>query len=447
MLKNVVLVHGYSVQSLSTYGTLPQMLQASGFNAHDIFLSAYDSLNDDITCSDLANALEVRMSGLEKAGLDMAETAIIVHSTGAIVVRRWMLNRWAATPSRPLPSHFVSLAGANHGSTLAQLGETQLAYLFRAVGGTSVGLEVLQDLDYGSAFLLKLNEDWLDAYLPSPQNPSPPSTLCFSMIGDDHSAWTNQIFWQSHESGSDCTVRICGGNLNYRIMSYDQTAQAPALTCKELPYSIPHLVLKGVSHTGKNGILGGDAATMDLVYPFIEQALKTDSPAAYTAVEANWRGRTEVWNTANEADCNSTIVFALTHPGGRNIKDSLILIKDGDPDETTSVLNVSNAIEPHQPIQNETTPSSVSFYVNYGMFVESYPHTVSIQINSGCDEIAYPSADFVVKANDSARIRPNEFVYVKVTLNREAVGTYSVIPVSQNPNMTKTWPPLPPSSV
>ena len=153
MPQNVLLVHGYSVRSFDTYGSLPARLRDDGFNEQDIWLSAYDSLNDDITCDDLSRALQQRVSALEQRGLDLTRTAVVVHSTGAIITRRWLLNRWRAGGT--LPSHFISLAGANHGSTLAQLGETQLSYLFRELtGGTSVGLEVLQDLDYGSEFLL-----------------------------------------------------------------------------------------------------------------------------------------------------------------------------------------------------------------------------------------------------------------------------------------------------
>jgi hypothetical protein len=70
MPKNVLLVHGYSVRSFDTYGLLPGLLQDDGFYAQDIFLSAYDSLNDDITCDDLSHALELRVNDLEQGGLD-----------------------------------------------------------------------------------------------------------------------------------------------------------------------------------------------------------------------------------------------------------------------------------------------------------------------------------------------------------------------------------------
>jgi hypothetical protein len=452
MPKNVILVHGYSVRNLESYGMLPQLLQNDGFASQQIFLSAYDSLNDDITCDDLARALEGRIRSREQSGLDLSTVAVIAHSTGSIIVRRWLLNRWNSGGA--LPSHFVSLAGANHGSTLAQLGATQLAHLFRALAeGTSVGLEVLQDLDYGSEYLLKLNEDWLDAYL----SPSPPSTIAFSLIGDNHSGLINQIFWQTHENGSDSTVRICGGNLNYRFLSFDQTSAHPALAVKQLPYAVPHLVLPGVSHTGDTGILGGQATTMTLVYPHIKDALGISSSAGYVQLAQNWQDLTSKWSAQNPDHCNSTIAFSLKHPGGRNVKDSLILIKDQSATgqtaatntnavaagEAQAVLNVTSAIEQRQPIQNNITPSSVSFYVNYPRFIKTYPHTVQIQVNSGSAEISYPATNYQVIADQTGSIRPNEFVYVKVALNRQSLGTYVVIPVSQNPDIKKTWPPMP----
>ena len=78
MPKNVLLVHGYSVRSLDTYGSLPNRLAADGYQPRNIFLSAFDSLNDDITCDDLAMALEARISALEQS-IDITETAVIVH--------------------------------------------------------------------------------------------------------------------------------------------------------------------------------------------------------------------------------------------------------------------------------------------------------------------------------------------------------------------------------
>jgi hypothetical protein len=254
----------------------------------------------------------------------------------------------------------------------------------------------------------------------------------------------HQFFWQTHEDGSDGTVRVSSGNLNYRMISLDQNVARPALSVKRLSYKMPHLVLSGVTHTGESGILGGNATTMQKVYPQIKDALNISNKQAYDALAAAWQAKTVAWNNENAEQCCSTIVFSLQHPGGREVEDSLILIKDQKaPDNSQSLSSVKSSLEPHQPIQNDTTPSSVSFYVNFPNFQQTYPHTVEIRVNSGSDEITYPPAIYTVLAGTTAAIDPNEFSYVRVTLKRQPQDTYEVIPFSQNVDIHKQWPPLP----
>jgi len=64
-VSHVVLVHGYSVRSLNAYANFPALLQAEGYANTTIFLSAFNSLDDAITCDDLAVALEDHISKLE----------------------------------------------------------------------------------------------------------------------------------------------------------------------------------------------------------------------------------------------------------------------------------------------------------------------------------------------------------------------------------------------
>ena len=288
--------------------------------------------------------------------------------------------------------------------------------------------------------MLSLNEEWLDAHLSE----NPPDTYSFSLIGDDHSALDHQLFWQTHEHGSDGTVRVSGGNLNYLMISVDQNAARPVLSVKRLANRVPHLVLPGVTHTGDNGILGGNAATMQKVYPRIKEALDIANKQAYGALASAWQAETDVWGQKNSDQCCSTIVFSLHHPGGRKVEDSLILIKDQKVvDNQQSLSSVNDGLEPRQPIQNDTTPSSISFYVNFANFLQTYPHRVEISVNSGSDEITYPPAIYDVLAGTSAAIDPNEFSYVRVTLKRQPQDTYEVIPFTQNVDIHKRWPPLP----
>lgn len=460
----VFLVHGYSVRSLDTYGSLPTLLTQAGYDPQHIYLSAFDSLNDNITCDDLALALEYRIREMEAKGVDLQSAAFMAHSTGAIVTRRWMLNRYKQ--GKALPRHFISLAGANHGSTLAQMGTTQLAYIFRRLQGTSVGKQVLEDLDYGSKFLLDLNVEWLESF----NSVKPPTTYIFSLVGDDHSALSHQVAWQMHEDGSDGTVRISGANLNYSVIKVDQQgnqngAQQP-LPLIRFKKPVPHLILEGISHTGSGdsrldgdtGIVDGTAQNMAKVFPEIQKALNVATDGAYDQLTKEWQARNTVWQARHPEECNSTILFSLQHPGARKVGDSLILIKDAtlqrqsndaltDDDkrenEIKALKSVGGSIKPRQPIQNDIRPSSVSFYVNHKKFSESYPHQVDITISSSTEEITYTPINYEVSRDQAALVQANEFTYVFVNMKRETQGAYQMIPHSQNPDPKKQWPPLP----
>jgi alpha-beta hydrolase superfamily lysophospholipase len=63
-----------------------------------VVLSAFNSLDDALSIDDLAAALEERVATLETGGVlpgwKTSQSAVICHSTGALVVRRWLLNRY-----------------------------------------------------------------------------------------------------------------------------------------------------------------------------------------------------------------------------------------------------------------------------------------------------------------------------------------------------------------
>src|SRR5271154_4408165 len=92
-VEHILLVHGYSETSLDAYSDFPKILSGSGYTVDQIVLSAFNSLDDSITIDDLALALEEHARDLEAAGWNFTNAAIICHSTGALVARRWILNR------------------------------------------------------------------------------------------------------------------------------------------------------------------------------------------------------------------------------------------------------------------------------------------------------------------------------------------------------------------
>lgn len=433
-IENVILVHGYSVRTLDAYAEFPALLTAEGLATNTIVLSAFNSLDDAITCDDLAVALEDHLAQLEvraSSPVDIRNSAFVCHSTGAIITRRWILNRLAA--GKATPSHFISIAGANHGSTLAQLGETIAAYVFRKVsGGTQVGRGVLTDLDYGSNFLLRLNREWL-----TKTNDQSLKIYAFSMGGDTIGDWLKDIIWQTKEPGSDSTVRISGANLNYAFLSADADKGTIQI---ELPKrETPHLVVHGYSHTGKVGIIDSVTKVTDAPFKALLQALYVDDDTQYDSVVTDWKAQTAQWCLDYPGECNSTIVFSLKDQAGRPIDDSFIVLADrtGDP----KVLSGSLV---NHPIQNDAVHSSVSFYVNQPHFAASIPHTVHLEARSGSDEIDYRDVDYDISPQLGSMVSPAETTYVSVTINRNTDKTYVLYGFGPNLDTQTPWPPFPP---
>jgi hypothetical protein len=432
-IDRVILVHGYSVRQLEAYAQFPRLLLERGIPSTNILLSAFVSLDDDVTCDDLAAALEDHVANeIEGKGQRIDRTAVLCHSTGAIVARRWILNRRKL--GKDLPSHLVTFAGANHGSTLAQVGRTILSKIyFGVIDHSEVGAHVLADLDYGSSFLWRLNTDWFQAANNGDLN----TVRCFSLGGANHSDFIDQVFWQTKEQGSDSTVRTSGANLNYSMVQANPDTNPPRLSIETLKHPVAHLILPEYTH---GGIIGGVNSVSDPPFAALLQALGVDSDADYGRVVADWNTKTQAWTTNNTDQANATLVFRLHGLDGRPINDSLILLQD----KMGSATSVSPSLEPHQPIQNEVAPSSISFYVNVVRFGNTHPHTVHIEARSDSKYIDYTNVDYTPPDPQTALVRAHEFTYVDVALKRDVDASYKIYSYDPTRNVSVVWPPFQP---
>jgi hypothetical protein len=466
---DVLLVHGYSETSLSAYFGLPSRLQAGVPGIGRVALAAFNSLDDTVTVDDLADAMEVRVSAMESSASppwDTAQSAIICHSTGAIVARRWLLNRLAS--GKPLPSHLISMAGANHGSTLALMGKSVLGYVQKLLLDhiVTVGSNVLTDLEYGSDFLLRLNREWLERS----NDGSLDGVWTFSMGGDFVGTdKTLQIFWQTHEWGSDNTVRISGANLNYTIIdaSHDDQGQ-PLVTCLTPKRPVPHLVLTGYSHFGPvSGIVGWVDPAGDRAVGALRDALTVVTLEDYQRVQTEWDAQLQTWMTnkrqargpADPSDINSTLVFTMHDEGGRSIDDCLIAILNqsqlgaaanatgsnpGAAAAHVAAANaVSSAIIAHSPIQNDVERGSYSFYIDYDTYVETSPHVFHGEAALPTQLVAFLPLTFTQPESLPHAIAPNECTYVSLTMKRDADQMYAAYGFGPGLNLGTTWQPMP----
>ena len=131
-MEPIVLIHGYSAESkgmdaaaiATIYGSLPQSLKRIyGQNAVvEINLSRYISLEDGFTVDDISLALD-RALKTDFARLLKGRFHVIIHSTGALVIRNW-IRKFSPKPS-PI-KNLIYLAGANFGSGWAGSGAQSL---------------------------------------------------------------------------------------------------------------------------------------------------------------------------------------------------------------------------------------------------------------------------------------------------------------------------------
>lgn len=251
MSDKVFLVHGWSVHSTLTYQALHLQLAKNGFDLVDINLGRYVSLANEVEIRDIAKALHNALK--KKLGASgrswTGRFHIITHSTGALVVKKWIAEHYtgAFAANKPL-KNLVFLAGPHFGSRLAHHGKSMLAQA-RYRGDT--GTEILTALELGSRFSWEINEAWLDKATWAGKGIRP-----YSLIGNrvKRDFFKSKIFPAAYEDGSDMVVRVPAGNLNFtRLQLVGGAKKAKVLGgISDVPFG----ALSDYTHSGaKSGIM------------------------------------------------------------------------------------------------------------------------------------------------------------------------------------------------
>jgi pimeloyl-ACP methyl ester carboxylesterase len=431
-MKPVVLIHGYSAESLTSdhksitdiYGNLPQDLH-DNFKIVEIDLSRYLSLNDAVTIQDIAFALNRVLTQLH-ANLLQSGFHVIVHSTGALVVRTW-IQLFSPKPS-PI-GNLIYLAGANFGSGWASVGQGQIARWGRFVfeGGAQRGVKVLQALELGSS-------DTIDTHLYFTQ---PGSRMLenykvqeFVIVGTQADpAWFTFPVRYAHEDGSDGTVRVSASNLNFNHISIGPTKAAAALNWLQIqnaivaannkrdfpqyyelkdwsyaekdrpaiPFGIPYQC----AHTGdKMGIVSG-SLPKEQVQRMLKMALETPerSPRDWSSAVAAFAKETDsTYQTAKIMQKPGLFNF-LEDPRNQYDSHSQVVVRLHDqngipvPVAHSDVYFVSNQQDPKAiPIQkliedtsvSGVSPNCILFYLRVSRF-DAKPKTWVDQLASLAD--------------------------------------------------------------
>lgn len=328
----ILLIHGYSGESRRTnakavtqiYGALPAALREryGKRRVRELNVSRYVTLEDGLNLDDLARAMDQALRN-DTADLLDGRFDVIIHSTGALVVRNW-LRLFSARPS-PI-ERLIYLAGAHFGSGWGHVGRGQLAKWGRLVfqGGTERGVQVLDALELGASETIDLHRSFL----------APERNLYrryrvreFAVIGSQVlTSWLPVPVRYAHEDGSDGVVRVAAGNPNWNYVALAPTARASSLAWDEIAAScklvgkdpgarraepdqyyrvtaqqladnaefpVPMAIPYQCAHTGKDqGVMAGKGVR-DEIMALLDSALNVRTAAQYRRAAGEFQSRTK----------------------------------------------------------------------------------------------------------------------------------------------------------
>jgi len=413
-MKPIVLIHGYSAESRTAdkkavrkiYHSLPDDLREEfgGRNVVEVDLSRWISLEDGVTLDDIALALDQALTSPAFRHLRKKGFSVIIHSTGALIVRKWV--RGYTTPEACPLERIMYLAGANFGSGWAHLGKAQLSKWGRGVfAGAEVGEQVLNALELGASQTLDLH---LHFTRDGQRMAADYGVQEFCIIGSQAAEqWYRRPMRYAREDGADGVVRVSSCNLNFNYVRIEATPEGKAIGWKELqaenkrdlseshrtkcrqyyyfaqtwqatddqatriPFAIPY----DCAHSGdKTGVVGGEknreqvkrlirTAFGNRSWPNKIKAFEAEMAETYRlAAKRSVRPRWRQWVTepASQYDPHAQVILRVFDQFGNDVKDMDVYFDSG-PDDAEDGLSIRDLIEDKHV--NQITPNVICFYL------------------------------------------------------------------------------------
>lgn len=245
----LLIIHGWSGKS-EHLKPLSDHLKQAGFKVVDIWLADYLSMNDEITIQDLGQAMGKALKA-NKIPESPKSFDVIVHSTGGLVIRQYLVHYFYGQPQNCPINRLVMLAPANFGSPRANLGKSMIGRLAKGWkwdGTFQTGTRILDALELASSISWQLAE--LDLFNPNNQVFRTNNIFTTILIGTD--TYTDAFGRISHENGSDGTIRVSCANLNAAyIKIIFKNTPASVDVVNQQPYYDPFAfgVLYGHNHS------------------------------------------------------------------------------------------------------------------------------------------------------------------------------------------------------
>lgn len=152
----LVIIHGWSDDADSFIPLAQAIEKRTNRPINHIWLGSYISLDDDVRMNDLVNALQA--AWIDKIGHSEC-VDVIVHSTGGLIIRDWLVTYHQPSNSAPPIRNLVMLAPANFGSPLAHVGRAVLGRVYKGFNSTKrfqTGTHILKALEMASPYTFDL---------------------------------------------------------------------------------------------------------------------------------------------------------------------------------------------------------------------------------------------------------------------------------------------------
>lgn len=404
MVRPILFIHGYSSEEkdksvTEIYGDLPQLVKTyfPERKLELLNLSRWLSLNDALHLDDVTlamdRALKQQCPELLSQGFD-----VIVHSTGALIVRNWLRN-YSTKPS-PI-GKIIYLAGAHFGSGLAHIGRGQLSRWYRRFHGTGVGLRILAELEIGSHRTLDLQHHLMRM---SKALRNEYGVYEFCLAGSQTlSSFRYLPIRYLKEDSADNTVRTASANLNSTWIEVKPTEKTEWLSEAQLKrlidqpgaieglyqqqtmrnhQSIPYSILFETAHFGEEiGIVMG-TENRNEVMGQIADALRTpETPLGYQACVERFEKHTALtfarvaklksnlleWDKQAQYEGHSQLIFRLRDQFGRPIEHFDINFQS-EP-ERDGRLSFGRMIEDKH--SNKKEGGTITFYLRTQKFKDN----------------------------------------------------------------------------
>jgi len=229
----VAIVHGWSDTSKS-FLKLREFLRAHGYQATQIWLGDYVSMDDDVRVEDVGKRMEAVIRAAIAANELTVPFDLIVHSTGGLVAREWLSRYYPDGIGAPVKK-LIMLAPANFGSRLAGLGKSMVGRVLKGWNNWfQSGTQMLLGLELASPYQWELAcRDLLDPSA-SGQGAGPyglDKVWPFVIVGSR--PYVSQLRQIVNENGSDGTVRCAAANLNVVGLTVDFSSSADNPTVRQ----------------------------------------------------------------------------------------------------------------------------------------------------------------------------------------------------------------------